>query len=694
MESTSEDVLSRWRARLADARADAEWLKNQSETAASRKAAIGDIASFVSAFIAGGVSADELRSTFDQKTRSGSEWTAFGFGGPSAGMFLNMLLKYVPEREELIRQLKAVLRLPPNETAGFQQMEEFRNYLEALLSSGAVTRSQVQVKRMAFLISAFWHCEGGDEWPPLYSSAWAALLSEGLVEETPDPVKKYFRFREAFGALARDLGITAWELEGLCFRLQGQQQPPATSPPPPPDPDATPRSRVWLVSPGPNASEWDRFHDEGIIAIGWSKLGDLSKFQDLESIKESMRQSRQDDTEPTQDALACWEFAREMQIGDEIFVKKGRAKIVGYGRIDSDYRFDATRSAYPNVRLVKWLQRGEWTPGNRPLAMKTVTDIGRYPELVRQIHEAVGVDPEAEKPQDPPPRYTIESALNDLFLDRDWIEEALALLRSKKNLVLQGPPGVGKTFVAERLARLVTGSDEREQISWVQFHQSYSYEDFVQGYRAFGAGFKKVDGPFFRLCNLALQNNGVPYVMVIDEINRGNLSRILGELMMLIECDKRDERWSVSLTYGAEDEADFYVPPNVYLIGTMNTADRSLALVDYALRRRFAFLDVEPSFDSETFETHLVGRRVDRPLVARIRDRLRALNNDIVSDPNLGRGFSIGHSYFCAGPADGEPAEMWHERIVRYEIEPLLREYWPDSREKVEAAVDALLTET
>jgi hypothetical protein len=288
--------------------------------------------------------------------------------------------------------------------------------------------------------------------------------------------------------------------------------------------------------------------------------------------------------------------------------------------------------------------------------------------------------------------YTMEDALADLFVPEERLREALELLRAKHNLVLQGPPGVGKTFVAQRLAYLLMGRRDPARIEPVQFHQSYSYEDFVQGYRPTEAGgFERRDGLFVRFCNRIRASPG-PAAFLIDEINRGNLSKILGELMLLIESDKRGPEWAVSLAYARDGEQRFSVPENLFLIGTMNTADRSLAMVDYALRRRFVFVPLPPAFGTPQFNRYLTVHGLSPSLVERITSRFTTLNDAIRADTkHLGEGFEIGHSYFCHPPADPADHDRWYARIIRTEIRPLLAEYWYDDPDRVLDAVTALL---
>jgi 5-methylcytosine-specific restriction protein B len=212
----------------------------------------------------------------------------------------------------------------------------------------------------------------------------------------------------------------------------------------------------------------------------------------------------------------------------------------------------------------------------------------------------------------------------------------------------------------------------------VQFHASYAYEDFVQGYRPDGkGGFERKDGIFLRFCKRAEADLENKYVFIVDEINRANLSKVFGELLMLIESDKRDESFAVDLAYSTGDDKRFYVPDNVHIIGLMNTADRSLALVDYALRRRFEFFDLKPAFDKPQFSAHLLSAGVPEPLIVHIKQCMTELNSAIAADRDLGPGFQVGHSFFCSLPPE-EEAEDAYNQVVQYQIMPLLREYWYD----------------
>ena len=290
--------------------------------------------------------------------------------------------------------------------------------------------------------------------------------------------------------------------------------------------------------------------------------------------------------------------------------------------------------------------------------------------------------------------YDKSKAMDGLFLEEAQFDEMLYALKEKKNVVVQGAPGVGKTFVAKRLAYALIESNNERQVELIQFHQSYSYEDFIQGFRPTPNGhFDLKHGIFYRFCRRAKRDEAAkkPYVFIIDEINRGNLSKIFGELMMLIESDKRGKDHAITLAYSQKDSERFYIPENLHLIGMMNTADRSLAMVDYALRRRFRFITLHPEFSSDAFGKFLSAAGATPGLTKKIVSRMNSLNEVIAADTkNLGPGYQIGHSYFCPRNAI-KPNEDWYRRVIESEIVPLIQEYWFDNEQKVKEQRSALL---
>lgn len=519
----------------------------------------------------------------------------------------------------------------------------------------------------------------------------------------------------------------------------------------------------WVISPGENSRLWDQFHVENMMALGWDYLGDLNKYDSKEAVERKMIEQRADGVRPSNDTKAVWDFYREIQAGDTIYVKEGIKKILARGVVMGDYYFDDEASEYKHRRKVDWQQVGKWDI-HQTFAQKTLTCLNNYPNFIQEIDQVMNedfIDPKTaevnefrnwlsnqvtdtgaslndksitqkidalqdieqhfdasifgetdieelkqlkdlvisddtyqkykgvagssmdyyiryaeSKPtvQENEP-YTTENFLSDVFIDKQDLGRLISLLENKKNLIMKGAPGVGKTYIAKRLAYAMMEEKDETRVQMVQFHQSYSYEDFIEGFRpkAEGDGFELKQGPFVKFARKAARDPERSYFFVIDEINRGNMSKIFGELMMLIEADKRGEQ--INLLYSNDK---FTVPPNLYIIGMMNTADRSLALLDYALRRRFSFFEIKPAFQNDTFNSYVA--ELDNPdALNRVVDEIKSLNNQITEE--LGTGFQIGHSYFV-GDAYKVDTVNRLEEVIEFEIIPQLFEYWFDNEQK------------
>lgn len=446
-----------------------------------------------------------------------------------------------------------------------------------------------------------------------------------------------------------------------------------------PDADEPRPPHYWIFSPGIQASKWDEFSSAQIMGLGWDELGDYSRYESREEIRQDLDVEGLGLQKPN-DVRAVWEFQNEMAIGDIIYAKRGRRELVGRGIVTSEASYDSSRTEFQNIRSVDWAHIGSWEhPGDA--VTKTLTDITRYTEYVEKLEALFVEDDEPEILETPTvlPPYDENDLLSDVYLTEERYERLRSLLLRKKNVILAGPPGVGKTYAARRLAYSIMGEKDTSRVQLVQFHQSYSYEDFMMGYRPTEkGGFTLTEGPFYRFCEKAeADDSNRPYFFIIDEINRGNISKIFGELLMLIEADKRGHQ--LRLLYKSEN---FAIPPNVHIIGMMNTADRSLAVLDYALRRRFGFFDMVPAFRSDGFVDW--QKKASLPALDRLVDTVANLNSSIEADPALGSGFLIGHSFLCE-PHGVDADEEWLASVIEDELVPLLNEYWFDEPNTAEA---------
>lgn len=342
--------------------------------------------------------------------------------------------------------------------------------------------------------------------------------------------------------------------------------------------------------------------------------------------------------------------------------------------------------SFPDLSLASWMYKD---PVDEPVPAGDIgTNAGAEQETEGEVREAFQVAA-------PIVPYSVEDILKDgCFLERAEIDRLLDRLRTKKNLILQGPPGTGKTWLAKRLAFALMGQKDDSKVRAVQFHPNLSYEDFVRGWRPTGEGkLSLADGVFMEAIKAASKDPSSKFVVVIEEINRGNPAQIFGELLTLLEAGKRTPNEALELCYPDADgkRRPVHIPENLYVVGTMNIADRSLALVDLALRRRFAFVGLEPRLGQVWREWVVKECAVDPGLVADIERRIAELNDQIATDARLGKQFRIGHSYVTpANRLEAGDTKKWFQQVVDTEIGPLLDEYWFDAPDEAQKAIARL----
>ena len=469
---------------------------------------------------------------------------------------------------------------------------------------------------------------------------------------------------------------------------------------------------MWMIVAGKSNVFADEFLDGGFSAIGWEHDLDPTDYDTAEDMKKVLKPI----WPTTFDEIA--RFHKEIKRGDVIVMRNPNTGELRYGFAGSFGTYSV------NVRHLQDRRGVHWRPADisfegmssvLPRSM-TVAAIDKAREtLMDEIKVAEGLSPVDENGNEPPEGALVDPGAeappmrwpsDDIFIEEDEQLRMLSLLQRKQNLILQGPPGTGKTFIARKLAYALMGEAAPDRIASVQFHQSYSYEDFVGGFRPSVNDdnqlvFKAEDGAFLRLCERAREDGNNDYVMLIDEINRGNLSRVFGELMMLIEPDKRKVQHAVQLQHRLQmpdHDDDFFVPENVYIIGTMNLADRSLTGMNVAMRRRFGFVTLEPQFGSQRFRDWMQrkfanGSKRYRTYLDEVINRMTALNVAIERHDELGPQYKVGHSFFVPDPKHDPPNgkwEDWYQMVVKHEVHPLLEEYWVDNQSVLKEQLAAL----
>lgn len=566
------------------------------------------------------------------------------------------------------------------ENSSLENKEKFSVYFTKCLSAKGIGKSKLTMALFWINPDAYLNLDQRNEWY-IYDSG---QMPQNMVNRLPlreynispdtyfkilNIIKSFFDTKEIPFSNFSELSYEAWRYSEEINRIKKSEKTKINFE------EDTNKPKYWLYSPGNSASKWDIYKDKGIIGIGWGRIGSLKNFSYKDEIKNEIQKVYTERDNGKNDLLAIWQFANEMQVGDIVFVKKGLHKLVGKGIVISDYMYDETaEDDFNNIRKVQWVYSGD-LDYQKQFPIKALTEITNNKELIESLDAFIDNNREVSVTLPAYKEYGKKQFLDDVYMSEDDYRILTSVLRNKRNIILQGSPGVGKTFIAKRLAYSMIGEKDVNRVKMIQFHQSYSYEDFVMGYRPTENGFELKKGAFYKLCKEAALDSCHDYFFIIDEINRGNLSKIFGELFMLIENDKRG--MTIQLMYTDED---FTVPENVYIIGMMNTADRSLAILDYALRRRFAFFDIKPCFENQRFQEYqrnLSSREFDN-LISCVKE----LNIAIIDDDSLGEGFCIGHSYFCNIKKEFLNKEILNS-IVEFELIPLIKEYWFDENSKV-----------
>lgn len=430
------------------------------------------------------------------------------------------------------------------------------------------------------------------------------------------------------------------------------------------------QKRYWLFAPMDSPRLWDNFYSEGTIALGVNALDDLKKYTSKNAIKEMLQSAYGADRNYKHIGNAIWQFANEMQVGDIVYWGNGVDKILGRGIIKSEYMFEKSRKEHRNMRSVSWTHKGEWLPSS-PKKQRTLTDITPFSGFCRELEDLVTGRMDTEIGEDTRQSsfqaYSKDDFLREVFMEEPKYDSLRNLLLYKKNIILTGAPGVGKTFLANRLAYSAMGEKNTDRFRMIRFHAGYRYDDFVMGYHRSPNGETLVTGVFYDFCKEA-ELDDKDYFFIIDDIDCGNISSVFGEILTLIDNNKRGE--SLRLQYRDEQ---FSVPDNVFIIATMsNTTDRNF-IGDHSLRRRFAFFDIEPAFENQTFIEYkkaIANKRLDK-LIKVIININKAITLEKSDDSLL-----IGHGLFCG---KNTLNEKHLQAIVECEILPHIRSVWADN---------------
>lgn len=413
---------------------------------------------------------------------------------------------------------------------------------------------------------------------------------------------------------------------------------------------------VYKIAPGDNAGNFRNCVENSFISLGWADLGNLTQYNDFNELKSAFTNKgyyNQNKSTITRKANEVWDFYN-LQPGDRVIANNGVSQIVGIGTVNEEgYKYDPDFERYPHTVGVTWdtvYEQGLPIPPQN--AWKTVT-VAKVQK--KQVDEWLQGKDKVE-------------VTEPFEGDSTFYEKIDRALTRKGQIILYGPPGTGKTYSVMQFLKWKQQTGETHHFEMCTFHPSFQYEDFIEGFKPVAGengtvSFTMQDGVFKQFIHRAKNDPEKMYYFIIDELNRGNVPKIFGELITLLEKDKR----SVKLTLPQSKES-FMIPENVALIATMNTSDRSIKMMDAAIKRRFAFVECMPNYE-------ILERQIDKLSISPA-DILNALNNKLVH--LQGRDLQIGHAYMMEkGEAVSTVAEL--KDIFQYDIIPLLQEYCFDN---------------
>lgn len=568
------------------------------------------------------------------------------------------IVKARGQRDQLLAATRVLARLPPDPDA-----IDYAALQDAVVEAAPdVAETSWGHKYLALLFPQILEPFHGEEYQAHQLRRLLKLPGRGRYENA-----------RIFAGVARQLGMSLLDLSAALWRRNG------------------PPIRYWRIGTTVGeVSEWERMRAGGFAALGWSALGDLSELPADQAGKQVIRErlERHYPKEPsslTKATNQIFNFLTAAHEGDVVLAMEG-ARVRGVGRFLGPYSFKGGDGPCPHRRGVQWLHTGDWKlpqlEALRTVFVQLKADVNIIEAEARLLGATVQAPPKPDAPKDGAPLQPLTGVLARIE----------TVLHRKRQVILYGPPGTGKTYWAERAIRELAargwfgaswadlGDARQEELTKsgamevCAFHPAYGYEDFLEGFRPSERGgtiaFQLRDGVFKRLCARAERAPSKPHFLIIDEINRGDIPRIFGELLTVLEREKRGRPITLPLS-----GSTFAVPDNVYVIGTMNTADRSIALLDAALRRRFGFVELLP--DSQPLAGAAVGGLALGPW-------LDALNRRVVEHAGRdARHLQVGHSYLLPGGVPVRDIPRFVE-ILRDDIVPLLEEYCYEDFEALE----------